>query len=829
MEALSRTSQSFVSCPYVRAKKPCELFMSEYLTKALFILIIAIVATPVAAQEEPNGYPITDVNLRAGPGTEYPVLLTVPTDAPITILGCLEDYTWCDTTFEDRRGWMRSIYLAGYYDGEYYLLSDYAPDLGYQIVTFDVAAYWDSYYQGEPFYNGQYRVSEARGADWVDDGVFYDRLSPYGSWTWTQGQYVWVPAGVDYGWRPYTRGRWIYTDYGWTWVSDEPFGWATYHYGRWGFSNRIGWFWVPGNRWGPAWVSWRQSDDYLAWAPLPPVYDRGGLSINISFGSIPSYYWSVVPSVYFLSDNLPRYYVRDRARWRRAYDRTRPIGHTTIVNNTVVNNVINQTYVERHTKTNVVERKVVRTREWDRTGKVRDNAYEVYRPGLREGRGRQAPDKPRNIEDVAKLSKTKDLAKGKETTVDLLAPPEVRDAIEKRRGGRARGEQAGAGELGRGENGSRKFDRHLPKGKDAEGPPRSGKKAKREPVPAHVLGKARGGLDGRPAGESGRREHAISVPDGKKGPLSARPAVDKKAGGGPKEPQRERKASPNGQPPAGLEGQRPSERKPAPKMGRPNEKAKSDDRNVAPQARSRQEGPLGAPKTSPRTKKATSNDQNAAPQARSRQEGLSGGPKTSPQTKKAKSNDQSSPPSMEAKPKPQAKKPAAKPKTTPKPQATKPAAKPKTTPKPQATKPAAKPKTTPKPQAKKSAAKPKAAPKPQAKKSGPKPKAAPKPQAKRSAPKSKATLKRQATKPAAKPKATPKRQATKPAAKPKAAPKPQAKKSGPKPKAAPKPQAKKSAAKPKAAPKPQAKKAAAKPEAATKKRTASKGNKKKKN
>ena len=177
------------------------------LARGFFLL--GLLATPAMAQEELNGYPITDVNLRAGPGTEYPVLVTVPTDAPITILGCLEDYTWCDTIFEQHRGWMSSIYLAGYYDGEYYLLSDYAPDLGYQVLTFDRAAYWDAYYQDEPFYDDQSRVTEARGEDWLDHGVFYERLSPHGAWTWTQGQYVWVPTGVDAGWRPYTRGRWV--------------------------------------------------------------------------------------------------------------------------------------------------------------------------------------------------------------------------------------------------------------------------------------------------------------------------------------------------------------------------------------------------------------------------------------------------------------------------------------------------------------------------------------------------------------------------------------------------------------------------------------------
>jgi hypothetical protein len=34
--------------------------------------------------------------------------------------------------------------------------------------------------------------------------------------------------------------------------------------------NDTGWVWVPGSEWAPAWVSWRESDDYIGWAPLPP-------------------------------------------------------------------------------------------------------------------------------------------------------------------------------------------------------------------------------------------------------------------------------------------------------------------------------------------------------------------------------------------------------------------------------------------------------------------------------------------------------------------------------------------------------------------------------
>jgi hypothetical protein len=110
-------------------------------------------------------------------------------------------------------------------------------------------------------------------------GMFYEKLDSYGEWRETNDYgYVWQPREAETArdWRPYTEGRWAYSDAGWTWISDEPFGWATYHYGRWVRLRRIGWVWVPGNEWAPAWVSWRTSKDYVGWAPLPPEarFDR---------------------------------------------------------------------------------------------------------------------------------------------------------------------------------------------------------------------------------------------------------------------------------------------------------------------------------------------------------------------------------------------------------------------------------------------------------------------------------------------------------------------------------------------------------------------------
>ena len=97
-------------------------------------------------------------------------------------------------------------------------------------------------------------------------------LSSNGRWIETP-EYgtVWQPIRVASDWQPYRYGRWAWTDAGWAWVSDESFGWAVYHYGRWGFAPELGWYWVPGRVWAPAWVEWRFGDRYAGWCPLGPA------------------------------------------------------------------------------------------------------------------------------------------------------------------------------------------------------------------------------------------------------------------------------------------------------------------------------------------------------------------------------------------------------------------------------------------------------------------------------------------------------------------------------------------------------------------------------
>ncbi len=110
---------------------------------------------------------------------------------------------------------------------------------------------------------------------------FYQPLESYGTWVNIDGYgRCWQPRNVGNDWRPYTNGRWVSTDAGWCWQSNESFGWATYHYGRWNQDPQRGWYWVPQTHWAPAWVSWREGGGYAGWAPLPPP-PRPGFDVHV--------------------------------------------------------------------------------------------------------------------------------------------------------------------------------------------------------------------------------------------------------------------------------------------------------------------------------------------------------------------------------------------------------------------------------------------------------------------------------------------------------------------------------------------------------------------
>ena len=235
--------------------------------------------------------------------------------------------------------------------------------------------------------------------------MFYTKLEPYGDWIETRDYgYVYRPReATGPRWRPYLNGHWVYTDAGWTWISDEPFGWATYHYGRWTRIRTVGWVWVPGDEWAPAWVSWRKGGDYVGWAPLPPEarFDRRSGIHNWSdnYYDIGPDQYVFVPTRQFGEERVERAIVPEQRN-------VTIINQTTNVTNISYNNtiIVNQgpSYEELRTQTQTPIRRLRLERQTsvtvnDPRATVRGDVLEIPAPVIAPVR---PSERPRTIKET---------------------------------------------------------------------------------------------------------------------------------------------------------------------------------------------------------------------------------------------------------------------------------------------------------------------------------------------------------------------------------------------------------------------------------------------
>lgn len=252
-------------------------------------------------------------------------------------------------------------------------------------------------------------------------GTFYDRLTPYGSWTSYHGANVFLPTGLQDGWRPYTRGHWVYTrQYAWLWVSDEPFGWATYHYGRWAYADDIGWYWVPGTRWAPAWVSWRRAGDNIVWAPLAPV--RGAddiVAIDVVYPpQTPDFFWIAVPTRAFLAPDLSVVEIRDERLRRQIIETAAPPIEVTVRNNVVVNTAINVDVIEQATRRKVAVVDVRDAARPEEAGRTDASSIAVFHGDVRP----DAAARPAKLVPIQQVRQIQASRKLQPTVLDQAQP-----------------------------------------------------------------------------------------------------------------------------------------------------------------------------------------------------------------------------------------------------------------------------------------------------------------------------------------------------------------------------------------------------------------------
>jgi uncharacterized protein YraI len=115
----------------------------------LFGVYLLALSAVAAAENAVTTHP---ADVYAGPDDSYPMVAQLDADAPVQVMGCLDDWSWCDVAFGDNRGWLYAPDIVYDYEGGYVPFYTYAPSLGVPMVQFTIGNYWDRYYHGRPWY-----------------------------------------------------------------------------------------------------------------------------------------------------------------------------------------------------------------------------------------------------------------------------------------------------------------------------------------------------------------------------------------------------------------------------------------------------------------------------------------------------------------------------------------------------------------------------------------------------------------------------------------------------------------------------------------------------
>lgn len=99
---------------------------------------VALAETAVSA--------VADLNVRAGPGPQYPVIGVLAAGQSATLEGCIANSKWCTIAETNGRGWIYSDYVTADFGGNAVVLTRRPADAGIAVVEQpDDSDYSDNY------------------------------------------------------------------------------------------------------------------------------------------------------------------------------------------------------------------------------------------------------------------------------------------------------------------------------------------------------------------------------------------------------------------------------------------------------------------------------------------------------------------------------------------------------------------------------------------------------------------------------------------------------------------------------------------------------------
>ncbi len=89
----------------------------------------ALAAVPVIAT--------TELNVRAGPGTNFPVVGMIAEGGAAVIGGCVAETRWCTVSYDGGEGWAYSDYLTADLGGQQVIITERGTDLGVPATVYE--------------------------------------------------------------------------------------------------------------------------------------------------------------------------------------------------------------------------------------------------------------------------------------------------------------------------------------------------------------------------------------------------------------------------------------------------------------------------------------------------------------------------------------------------------------------------------------------------------------------------------------------------------------------------------------------------------------------
>jgi uncharacterized protein YraI len=91
-----------------------------------------LIAGPASAL---TAYGTAHLNVRSGPGFQYPVVGQMEYNAPVQLSGCLADYTWCNISVGLLIGWASGEYLVLHESGQSETIGVNGAKMAIPVVT----------------------------------------------------------------------------------------------------------------------------------------------------------------------------------------------------------------------------------------------------------------------------------------------------------------------------------------------------------------------------------------------------------------------------------------------------------------------------------------------------------------------------------------------------------------------------------------------------------------------------------------------------------------------------------------------------------------------